>query len=976
MTPNLVSHPSNWAQLCLLLLLSPTIPELRAQATTTPPAKLDETPATPASVEKSPSAVTSPTTSEVIELSPFTVQAEDDVGYQAGNTTSGSRLRTRLKDTPAAISPFTPEFLSDIGATSLQDMMAYAANAEVETEDSTNGFNNSEGRFATSNDYRFRMRGMVGGTSRDYVDSAVPVDLYNVERAEVASGPNSILFGLGNAGGNVALTTKRATADRNKTTLTNVIASWDYERFTVDHNLALIRNKLGLRLFGLYQNAGGWKYWDFNDQKRIGGALVVKPLKKTAIHINFENGKQDGSTSVNWNAADQVTAWFSAGRPRGDTGVVNGTTRNNANNRYTFIENDNTVYNYRQELVSTRVYGSETLLPPELSPYDYNTVGPGGQRHQRFNSQSLRIEQGIGAFDFELGYFRNENDVVAASAGGQPVLFGDPNTAIPPASFVGSVSNPRVGQLYLEQPWTKDTVTQKNDVIRLTAAWEKDLGKWFGRHRLAGLVERSESDRLRYLKDEIFVNQNNVAITNPANPEGGQNLVYRRNYVTEGDYRTYYMGNGLIPTPEFTFGGSTYHSQYTARTKANAHAEKAINSYMLAAQSYWWNDRLISTLGYRIDEITFRNEKEARISDPNDPRVLNKSRVLNEWDFNGTYEVNKYRPSTFTAGAVLHATKRISVFVNAATNKGTPRFDRTVLPNGEVPPPTGGESMDYGVMLDPFGDDRFFLRLTRFDTRQLRDAPIVPNSVATETAVLLGGDNLRNIYDALLAAGRITPAQYDEQLVFYSAGMVDVFTKGYEVELVANPTKAISLRFNYSYSERNRVNVFQEIFDYYNAKGPEWLALASSNPTLAETINSELALVRDKLEDQLDVQSGPLGSRPHKFTLTGRYQFREGHFKGLTVGGAVRYQGPNIMSYNRSTGIITKGNETCFGDAFVTYRRKAPWGRGGLTFQVNVRNVTNDYLVGIGRRNADASGIRRIYLNEPRNVRFTTTYEF
>lgn len=917
-----------------------------------------------------------PANEEIVELSPFEVSPEDDEGYLAANTTSGTRLKSRLKDTPAAISAFTPEFLADIGATSLQDMMAYAANVEFESEDATNGFNNSEGRFATSNDYRFRMRGMNAGSSRDFVDSAVPVDLFNVERAEVASGPNSILFGLGNAGGNVALSTKRANASRTRTTLSNVVGSWDYERLTVDHNRVLIARKLGVRLLGLYQNTGGWKHWDFNDQKRLGGALVYRPFKATAIHLNFEGGKNKGSTTVNWNAADQVTAWFAAGRPRGDGVAITGTTRNNANNRYTFVENDNSVYNFRQELVSTRIYSSETLLPPEISPYDYNTVGPGGSRDQDFRSFSAIVEQKAGEFDFEFAYFHNRNDVVALSAGGQPVLFGDPNITIPPPSFVGSVANPRVGQLYFEQPWTKDTVSLSNDVFRVTTAWEKDLGKWFGRHRLAGLVERSENERLRYLKDESWLNQDNAAITNPLNPEGGQNLVYRRNYVTEGDYRTYYMGNGLIPTPTFAIGANTYHSQYVSRTKANAHSEKAINSYMLAAQSFWWNDRFITTLGYRLDQIKFRNELESRISNPNDPRVLSKARALNEWDFNGSYQVTRYKPATFTAGMVLHATDRVSFFYNSSSNRGTPRFDRTVLPDGEVPPPTEGESGEYGVMLDVFGNEKIFLRATRFATKQMRDAPIVPNSVATETAVLLGGDNLRNIYDALLAAGAINQARYDGELVFYSAGMVDVETKGYELELVARPTQNINIRFNYSHSDRNRTNVFSEIFGYYAAKAPEWLALAAGNPVLADTINSELAIVDDKLQNQLDVQSGPLGSRPDKFTLTGRYNFTRTFLKGTAFGGALRYQSANIMSYNRTTDVTERGNEMLFGDVFASYRRKAFWGKGLMIFQVNVTNVTNDYLVGIGRRNADRSAIRRVYLNEPRRIRFTTTLEF
>ena len=59
---------------------------------------------------------------KVVELSPFEVRAEDDSGYQAMNTTSGSRLATSLKDTAASISPFTPEFLSDIAATNVKNL--------------------------------------------------------------------------------------------------------------------------------------------------------------------------------------------------------------------------------------------------------------------------------------------------------------------------------------------------------------------------------------------------------------------------------------------------------------------------------------------------------------------------------------------------------------------------------------------------------------------------------------------------------------------------------------------------------------------------------------------------------------------------------------------------------------------------------------------------------------------------------------
>ena len=91
----------------LALLLSALLGgSLFGQSTATPPSN------TPAN-----SAATDP----VVELSPFEVRPEEDTGYQAMNTTSGSRLATSLKDTAASISPFTPEFLSDIAATNVNE---------------------------------------------------------------------------------------------------------------------------------------------------------------------------------------------------------------------------------------------------------------------------------------------------------------------------------------------------------------------------------------------------------------------------------------------------------------------------------------------------------------------------------------------------------------------------------------------------------------------------------------------------------------------------------------------------------------------------------------------------------------------------------------------------------------------------------------------------------------------------------------
>ncbi|MEO6246833.1 MAG: TonB-dependent receptor plug domain-containing protein [Opitutaceae bacterium] len=912
-----------------------------------------------------------------VELSPFEVRAENDVGYQAANTTSGSRLNSRLKDTPAAVSAFTPEFLADIAATNLEEMLAHATNIEIDVEDANAGFNNPQGRGADGNDYQFRMRGSPAGASRDFVESSVPVDLYNVERAEVASGPNSILFGLGQAGGLVSLSGKKAALNRDRTTLKTIFGSWHYERYEADVNRVLIPKKLSLRLLGLYQNNQGWRYWDFSDQARGTIALAYQPFKNTTIHVSYEKGRMDNNLTIGWNATDQVTAWQDGGRPVIDGATAPaGTARfSTANNRFTFTQQNGVVYNLRSEFQSTGRNGVETLLPPSVSPYDFNLTGPGGVRHQTFQTRQIQVQQRL-AKDvvLELAYFRNRTDVEAngmAVAGTN--LRADPNLTLPrPDGATGTVPNPYAGRLYFESLWFKDRIVTDNEIFRLSAAW--DVGRsnrWYGRHRIAGLLENSTQDRLRRWRDEILVDENNVPITNAANAEGAQNQVTRRNYVTEGDYRTYYASDSSLPIPAFTWNGKTYSSTYASRVRANTQTVKEINSAMFAAQSFWFKDRLVTTLGARRDDIKFTNAQEARVLDPNDPRVRSKLLAAGEWYFDGTNVQHHYTPTTFTAGAVLHATKRLSLFYNLSRNNGQPRFDRTVLPNGDVPPPTEGRGRDFGVMLDVLGDDRLFIRTTWFQTQQLNDSPILPGSNA------LGVDNLTTMLTSLLTANKITQADYDRQAISWTSATIDIFTEGLEVEVVANPTKNLTLRASYSNSKRRREHFFTEVFEFFGSRVPQWRQLLANNPTELASFNQAVAELDSELAFQVDRQNSPFGTRPHKMNGTARYKFgNETRLRGAFVGGSIRYSGKNFLSQDLATGRVYWGNETILADAFAGYRTRLPGWKIPVTLQLNVKNVSNSYLANVGRYNDTYTGVKRVYLNEPRSYRFTTTLEF
>ena len=925
----------------------------------------------------SPPPVTQPSEDDAVMLTPFEIRPEDDVGYQASNTTAGSRLNSKLKDTPATISPFTKEFLSDIGATDLESMLAYATNVQKDVEDATAGFNNPAGRDSTGGDFRFRVRGVAGSSSVDYAPSGVPVDLYNVERAEVASGPNSILFGLGAPGGTVSLTSRFADLRRTHTATKAVFGSWDYNRFELDHNQVLLPKKLGLRLLGLYQDAEGWRKWDLNESRRLTGTVSYQPWARTIIRGSAEAGKSANNISLPWNAADSVTTWLAAGRPTTNTTAVPTTTGFGTGNRWTWLDQDNLAVNNASKFFSAKA-PSTTLVSPTLMGYAYNLGGPGGLRTQNFVAYQAKVEQRLTpGLATELAYFHNVNRVVT-HGNINPNLFltGDPNLNLTPATGAAGFANPHVGQLFLEDNWGRDPFRDTNDTVRLSAAWEFTLGPWLGRHRLAGLAENSREDRLRRWENEIFADQNGLAINNSATPDGTGNQIWRRRYVTEGDFSTYYAGDPTQTIPAFTRNGLVYHETFTARTRSNTHTIQDAHSVMLASQSYWWKDRLVTTLGYRVDHISFDNFGQGRITDPADPRITSGRFVLNAWDFDGTKENNQYSPQTFTAGAVLHATKRLSFFYNESRNSGTPRLDRTVLPTGKTPPPTEGLGHDFGTMIDVLGDDRLFFRLTFFETQQTKDAAVIPDGLSVNTSTSLGGTAILNIYNDLLAANRLTRDQYDAELKLYNAGSIDAVTKGWEAEFVANPLKSLTLRAGVSYSHTLRTNFFPEIYSFFAQHEPSWRAAAASDAALLATINQELLTAHQNLDAQVSRQNSPFGTRPYKASFTSRYRFVEGRLKGAFVGGGARYQSRNLTQYSAINGRPLWGTPTLFVDSFAGYRFTLPHSKVPLSVQLNVKNMFNSYLVGLGRYNTQENGYFRVYLNEPRNYRVTLTADY
>jgi len=151
-------------------------------------------------------------------------------------------------------------------------------------------------------------------------------------------------------------------------------------------------------------------------------------------------------------------------------------------------------------------------------------------------------------------------------------------------------------------------------------------------------------------------------------------------------------------------------------------------------------------------------------------------------------------------------------------------------------------------------------------------------------------------------------------------------------------------------------------------------ATAASLGTVQDEINGLLAAVRE----QREIFELNYGLRPHKASVFTRYSFAGGKLRGTFVGGGLRYQSRNVLQKNFATGAVLEG-EPLFGvDALVGHTARMTVGSRRIVgrYQLNVRNLLDERKPLIGRYNSDFSGIRRVVLQEPRQLRLTAAFEF
>jgi outer membrane receptor protein involved in Fe transport len=192
----------------------------------------------------------SDTDDEVFELSPFEVKTTGDGSYYVSDTLAGNRLRTNMKDVGASLTQVSRDFMDDFAATDMMDMADFLPSVEAVTTQE-GGPEDINGAWRPQ---RYRIRGLfTETTSRNYFantsgDSPLPSDTYNMDRATVAAGANSILFGAANPAGIINYSTVKPLLGKDFNKVTLRTDNYGTQRMELHTNQSIMDDKAGVRI--------------------------------------------------------------------------------------------------------------------------------------------------------------------------------------------------------------------------------------------------------------------------------------------------------------------------------------------------------------------------------------------------------------------------------------------------------------------------------------------------------------------------------------------------------------------------------------------------------------------------------------------------------------------------------------------------------------------------------------------------------
>jgi outer membrane receptor protein involved in Fe transport len=843
----------------------------------------------------------SPDEDEIVMMSPFEVSADQDYGYQATSTLAGGRIETDLKDTPAAISILTRDFMDDLALDSMTDFAAWSVSSEAVDPGSSNGF---------SGDFMVSTRGFGNNVygSRNYFRSYSSSDNYNTERLEFSRGPNAMLFGEASVGGVATTWTKQAKLNRKIRVLSLKLDSFGTLRGALDYNYSPTK-KFAIRVNALHADSKGWQEEQATRQKAFHIATSVSITKNTQFRAEFEHSERWRSIPIE-RFTDYVSSWN--GDPDSTTGTANMASSDilvwNAARPEDGLLNWNGGYKRSTGtgLYMSTVPRSEIARFPVVPSDEFNANAPSSIGYWKTNTASVYLDRKVGKNLFlqvAYNYTRPEKRIENNSDKWNE-LYIDLNERLPNAEL-----NP-----YYLTPYSEVTMSDQTPhnelheframgVWRFERSWTRQTFTILASHR----TDNYESNSRRLVPDGI------------KSMSGSTATLYSSNSTADAiRIRRYWAALGPDSRPSsITNDYGTFPIEF--RKYSTSESETITDGIQISSVSAYFRGRLSVIAGYKYD----RYEKTSWATETRNPDGTPATFSLNK-----NPAINKHSPSI---GGVYWIGWGLGLAVNYAKNFN-PATDGSPDLRGYAMDPSTGRGLDFGVRFDMF-DRKLTGSLNYYDNVNYGGSAS-PEENYDST---MGGA----INAIWVQMGRDESVRTD----YRERG--DTKGKGWELEIVYNPTKNWRMRLagNVPYNESIRKWIVTK--EYVAEHRAEWEAFINDETQDAQTRHT--AALNLQSLDNLFATIGAPGTRSTSTSIQWKanfftsYRFPSGLLRGLTIGGGAHYTGKRLISRRLEDRSNIWNEDILLFNAMLRYQFKLL--KKTVTMQLNVDNLLdNDQL--------------------------------
>ncbi len=718
--------------------------------------------------------------------------------------------------------------------------------------------------------------------------------------------------------------------------------------------------------------------------------------------------------------------------------------------------------------ITAGFWKSTQITDPAIFDFYHHMLhGPNKFEWARFHTYNVTLEQRLldGKAGFELAANResvdNGNTMGLDSIISGYTLRVDMETKLP-----NGLANPNFGRPFTVAYSKANLRNADRDTARATAYYNLDLRKvgsrpWLGRllgeHRFTGTYTK--------LENTAFISDGNFAAVPGAdfalaqwgivdnNGSGRRGLpIIRYLGPSVASSATPVTGAVSVPTNQWPSNmdsakilfynapaaGSTTPGTWSERTfgietngdhdidgtrRYVTYTREKVDSLVGVVQSFWLDRNLVSTLGWRKDDVRTYNAGTAPI-DPDTGKAI-------VGDNFQPLPVMDQSQTSFNYGLVLHSPNfikkhlpwgtELSVSYNEADNfrPAGQRYDIwDQLMDAET-----GHTKEYGVRLSTF-EGKFVLRFGHYKTTSGLSSTLVsglstpkgqlltmmrnvrtenlegrnnanPTGVAAWNAWYDGpiGSQLRETFrftentTVNPVTGEIVATLTSDSRNSEVFETADVVSTGEEFEAVFNPTRNWRFAINGNHARAFRSNValnlrhvFEDLKPVVDGPAGALFVAETGSTTLADTWKTNYR----QLLPYLANENAPANElREWRWNALTNYTFTQGRLKGFSIGGGVRWEGRLAYGFpvidDPVFGIVPDIKHPYYApsitnfDAHVGYRRKLKHFTWGV--QLNVANIgVGDELIPVSAQPDGSVNAWRIRASQSWSIR--NTFDF